>query len=221
MHAAKVPIEPRDLKADVTSVLLRITVPVAIAAKARRHRNKPVLPARLSGLVAADMLNEQQFASWLEHTIYLSHTRSRIADGTEHECRHDTVEAGILKRQMLGGRRDQLDGHVGMFRPVICILPHRLVWLDSIHAHHIGSLVVGEVLAGSRADLQHDAVSLPSGRFAKRVKCLPAERHPVHPFIECRKIPMLCLGTNSHTASKTLRMTADTTTAKYKRRTMG
>ncbi len=87
-----------------------ITVPMAIAGQAGRHRYQRILHPRCSLPLRADMFEEQQGATRLEHAPNLPQTALRITYGTEDECCHHAVEKRVGKREVLDRSTRERDG---------------------------------------------------------------------------------------------------------------
>src|SRR5215472_10255626 len=72
-----------------------IAVPMTIAGQAGRHWHHRILYPGGSLALCADMFEEQQGTSRLEHSPDLTQTGHRLTHGAENECRHHAVELCI------------------------------------------------------------------------------------------------------------------------------
>src|SRR5262249_3968174 len=78
----------------------RRAVAVAPAGEPLLEAVQPVLPARDLRVVRAHVLEEQQPAARLEHTVSLLEGAVGVVDGAENERGDDEVEARVLERKL-------------------------------------------------------------------------------------------------------------------------
>ena len=132
----------------------------------------------------ANMFEEQQGATWLEHSPDLAQTALWITHGTEDERHYRTVEMCIWERERLDRSAFKSDGNGSILQDSPCRGKHRLVRLNRLHTHHASLLVEGEVLTPAGTDFKHDPVCLPGGLTPQGIEHPPDESLPHQPIVK-------------------------------------
>lgn len=90
-----------------------VTRQVTVGEDPLPHRLRAMLPAQTAVVVVCgDVLDKHQLPGQLQHSPILLQRSVRVRDRTQHESRHDGVDAVVSHGQVLGGRVAHL--HVRM-----------------------------------------------------------------------------------------------------------
>ncbi|MDD9939176.1 MAG: hypothetical protein OXT09_36655 [Myxococcales bacterium] len=100
------------------------------------------------------MLEEDQAAAGCEHAQRLTQGGVGVVDAAQHLGADDAVEAGVVEGQLLGRGLHEVDRDGRVVELGLQLARHAGVGIDGGDRAHAGR-VVGEVLAGADADLEH------------------------------------------------------------------
>jgi hypothetical protein len=106
------------------------------------------------------VLNKDEFAAGLKHTLQLGECPALIDNATQNQCADDVINGGGPERQFLyrsGQKFDSKPQTSGLLHQVPI---HERIWFHTYPADDLALLQISEIGAGARADFKDSAGNL-------------------------------------------------------------